>query len=119
MAKGQDSLLLFSDCTEEQFMKNQELRSSLIKSGILLLVCVFFIYAFAVKDSGGVVGTIGSLFSGLMSGVIFLIGLILALAFSVAAMIGIYFGILALYNQEVCKKSWEEFKGFFPVPCRV
>jgi len=47
-------------------MKNQELRSSLIKSGIILVLCVFFIYSFASGDSGGVTGTIGSLFSRIL-----------------------------------------------------
>ncbi|MBU1138483.1 MAG: hypothetical protein KKD01_18055 [Proteobacteria bacterium] len=87
-------------------MKNQELKSSLIKSGLLLTICVFFIYAFAVSDSGGVIGTIGSIFSG----IVFLIGLAFALAFSIVVIIGIYFGILAMYSQEVCKKSYDQFK---------
>lgn len=87
-------------------MKNQELKSSLIKSGLFLAVCIFFIYAFAVSDSGGITGTIASLFSG----VVFLIGLAFALAFSVAVIIGIYFGILAMYSQEVCTKSFSQFK---------
>ncbi|MBU0946454.1 MAG: hypothetical protein KJ804_01665 [Proteobacteria bacterium] len=87
-------------------MKNQELKSSLIKSGIVLAVFIFFIYAFAVSDSGGITGTIGSLFSG----IVFLIGLTFALVLSIAVMIGIYFGILAMYDQEVCKKSYDQFK---------
>lgn len=87
-------------------MKNQELKSSLIKSGIFLAICIFFIYSFAVSDSGGVTGTIGSLFSG----VVFIFGLAFALIVSIAVMIGIYFGILAMYNQEVCKTSYEQFK---------
>ncbi len=87
-------------------MKNLELRSSLIKSAIFLLLCVFFIYAFAASDSGGVTGTISSLFSG----AVFLVGLVLALAVSVALMIGLYFGILSLYNKKVCKKTYDEFK---------
>lgn len=87
-------------------MKNQELKSSLIKSGIVLALCIFFIYAFAVSDSGGVAGTIASLFSG----VVFLIGLALAVVVSVAVMIGIYFGILAMYSQEVCSKTYDQFK---------
>ena len=87
-------------------MKNQELKSSLIKSGIVLALCIFFIYAFAVSDSGGVTGTIASLFSG----VVFLIGLALALVVSVAVMIGLYFGILAMYSQEVCSNTYDQFK---------
>lgn len=88
-------------------MKNQELQSSLIKSGIILVLCVFFIYAFAVGDSGGVTGTIGSIFSGAL----FLLGLTFAVAVSVLVMIGIYFGILYMYNQEVCQKTYDEFKA--------
>lgn len=87
-------------------MKNLELRASLIKSGILLGLCIFFIYAFAAGDSGGIGGTIASLFSGL----IFLVGLAVALIVSVLVLIGIYFGILSMYDKDVCKKTYEEFK---------
>jgi len=87
-------------------MKNLELRSSLIKSGVLLALCIFFIYAFAVSDSGGVGGTIGSL----ISGITFLIGLSIALVVSVVVIFGIYFGILYLYNPDVSKNTYEEFK---------
>ena len=87
-------------------MKNLELRSSLIKSGVLLALCIFFIYAFAVSDSGGIGGTISSLFSGIT----FLIGLSIALVVSVVVIFGIYFGILYLYNPDVSKKTYEEFK---------
>ena len=87
-------------------MKNLELRSSLIKSGVLLALCIFFIYAFAVSDSGGIGGTIGSL----ISGITFLIGLSIALVVSVVVIFGIYFGILYLYNPDVSKNTYEEFK---------
>lgn len=87
-------------------MKNLELRSSLIKSGALLALCIFFIYAFAVGDSGGVGGTIGSL----ISGITFLIGLTIALIISVLILFGIYFGILYLYNPDVSKKTYDELK---------
>jgi peptidoglycan hydrolase CwlO-like protein len=88
-------------------MKNLELRSSLIKSGALLALCIFFIYAFAVGDSGGIGGTIGSL----ISGITFLIGLTIALVISVLILFGIYFGILYLYNPEVSKKTYDELKA--------
>ena len=87
-------------------MKNQELQSSLVKSGIILILCVFFIYAFAAGDSGGITGTISSLFSG----AIFVIGLVFAVIVSVAVMFGIYFGILYMYDAETCTKTYDEFK---------
>lgn len=87
-------------------MKNQELQSSLVKSGIILILTIFFIYAFAVGDSGGITGTFASLFSGIL----FLLGLTLALAVSVIVMFGIYFGILYMYDQDTCKKTYDEFK---------
>ncbi len=87
-------------------MKNKELQSSLIKSGILTLLFIFFIYAFAVGDSGGVGGTICSIFSGTL----FLLGLIVAVAVSIIVMFGIYFGILYLFDVEICKKTYAEFK---------
>ena len=87
-------------------MKNQELRSSLIKSGVILTLCIFFIYAFAADDSGGVTGTIASIFSGIL----FLVGIVLAVGVSVFVMFAIYFGILYLYNKETCKKTFDEFK---------
>ncbi len=87
-------------------MKNQELQSSLVKSGILVILCVFFIYAFAAGDSGGVTGTISSLFYGTL----FVIGLVFAVLLSIAIMFGIYFGILYLYDAETCSDTYEEFK---------
>lgn len=86
-------------------MKNLELRSSLIKSGVLLVLFIFFIYAFAVGDSGGIGGTIGSL----ISGIVFIIGLSVALVFSIMIILGIYFGILYLYDPAVSKKTYNEF----------
>ena len=88
-------------------MKNQELQSALNKSGIFMVLCIFFIYAFAVGDSGGITGTIGSIFSGIL----FLLGLIFAVAVSVIVMFGIYFGILYMYDKDVCKKTYAEFKN--------
>lgn len=88
-------------------MKNQELRSSLIKSGILLILGVFFIYAFAAGDSGGISGTIGSIFSAF----IFIFGMALALTVSVVVIFGIYFGILYMYNPQICSKTYGEFKA--------
>ena len=87
-------------------MKNKELQSSLVKSGIILILAIFFIYAFAVGDSGGITGTFASLFSGIL----FLLGLTLALAVSVIVMFGIYFGILYMYDQDTSKKTYDEFK---------
>lgn len=83
-----------------------ELRSSLIKSGILLGLFIFLIYAFAAGDSGGIGGTIGSLFSALL----FIVGLFLALVVSVLILIGIYFAILYMYDQRNCKTTYDEFK---------
>ncbi len=87
-------------------MKNQELRSALIKSGTILILCVFFIYAFAAGESGGVLGTINSL----LTGVVFLFGIVLAIIVSIAVMFGIYFGILYMHDSHVCKKTYGEFK---------
>ena len=87
-------------------MKNLELRSALIKSVILIGLCIFLVYAFAVADSGGITGTIGSLFSG----AIFIAGLALALIVSVIVMFGIYFGIIYMYDKDVCRKTYDEFK---------
>lgn len=87
-------------------MKNLELRSSLIKTGVIATLCVFFIYAFAVGDSGGVTGAIGSVFSFIL----FFIGLIVAVVVSVVVMFGIYFGILYMYNPNTCKQIYAEFR---------
>jgi prefoldin subunit 5 len=85
-------------------MKNLELRSALIKSGALLALCIFLIYAFAVDDSGGIGGTISSL----ISAIVFLFGLTIALILSISILFGIYFGILYLYDPDVSKKTYEE-----------
>lgn len=87
-------------------MKNQELRLSLIKSGVILILSIFFIYSFASTDSGGVSGTLGSLFSG----IIFLVGLTLALLVSVVVLFGIYFGVLYLYKPETCSDTYAELR---------
>ena len=87
-------------------MKNKELQASLIKSGIILVLCIFFIYAFAVDDSGGITGTISSIFSA----AVFIVGLIIALAVSVIAIFAIYFGILAMYGENTCQTTYNELK---------
>ncbi len=87
-------------------MKNIELRSALIKSSIIVILCVFFIYAFAADDSGGVAGTIGSIFSGIL----FVVGLLFAIIVSIAVMFGIYFGILYMYDKKHCSDTYAEFK---------
>ncbi|MCF8056074.1 MAG: hypothetical protein K9K37_05495 [Desulfocapsa sp.] len=87
-------------------MKNLELRSALIKSAILMGLCIFLIYAFAANDSGGIIGAIGSLFSGAL----FIAGLALALIVSILVMFGIYFGIIYMYDKDVCRKTYDEFK---------
>ncbi len=87
-------------------MKNLELRSALIKSGALLALCIFLIYALAVGDSGGVGGTISSI----ISAIVFVVGLTIALIVSVSVLFGIYFGILYLYDPEVSKKTYEELR---------
>lgn len=87
-------------------MRNQELKSSIIKSGLFLMLLVIFIYSFAVEASGGLLGTIGSVFSGL----IFLLGLLFAIAVSIVAMFAIYFGILSMYDKSICDKTYGEFK---------
>jgi predicted nucleic acid-binding Zn-ribbon protein len=92
--------------SEEYFMKNLELRSSLIKSGLLLGLFIFLIYAFAVDGSGGIGGTFASLFAGIT----FIIGLSIAVVVSVVVMFGVYFGILYLYDPAVSAKIFAEFK---------
>ncbi len=87
-------------------MKNLELRSSLIKSGLLIGLFIFLIYAFAVDGSGGIGGTFASLFAGIT----FLIGLSIAVVVSVVIMFGVYFGILYLYNPAVSAKTFAELK---------
>jgi len=90
-------------------MKNRELQSSLIKSGVILVLCIFLIYAFAVTDSGGIGGTIASLFSG----VLFFFGLLIAIVLSITVMFGIYFGILYMYDKDTCNATYTEFKTKF------
>ncbi len=87
-------------------MKNQELKTSLIRSGSIVALFIFFIYAFAVEGSGGVGGTIASMFTGLL----FLIGLSIALVFCVTVMFGIYFGVLYLYDKDTCANTYAELK---------
>jgi len=87
-------------------MENKELQTSLVKSGIVSGLFVFFIYAFAVSVSGGVICTLSSLFTG----AVFLFGLAVALAVSIAVMFGIYFGILYIYDKDTCKSTYAEFK---------
>ncbi len=87
-------------------MKNHELRSPLIQSGIILLLCVFFIYAFAAPDSGGVLGVISSLFTGL----VFLLGLGIAIGTSIVVLFSIYWSLHYLYDPEHCILSFQHFK---------
>ncbi|MCP3901450.1 MAG: hypothetical protein GY707_17225, partial [Desulfobacteraceae bacterium] len=90
-------------------MKAKELRNPLIQSAVVLVVIVFFISMIGGSESTSFFGMIGSIITGILKLVLFAIGLGIALIFSIACLIGVFFGAVALYSMDDCKRIFSQF----------
>ncbi len=90
-------------------MKAKELRNPLIQSAVVLVVIVFFISMIGGSESTSFFGMIGSIITGILKLILFVIGLGIALIFSIACLIGVFFGTVALYSMDDCKRIFSQF----------
>ncbi len=91
---------------EEGYMKTNELRKPLIQSAIVLAVIIFLISMVGGSESTSFLGMISSIVVGLIRAVWFVIVLPIAILVAIACLIGVYFGVVALYSMESAKKLW-------------
>ncbi len=90
-------------------MKTNELRKPLIQTAVVLTAIVFLISMVGGSESTSFFGMIGSILSGILHTVLLIIGLAIALVFSIACLIGIFFGAVALYSVEDTKRLFGQF----------
>jgi len=92
-------------------MNRNDLKNPLIQSGALLLFAFLLISIVAGSGSGGILGSIGALFSGLVSAVIFIIALSFAIIISIAVIIGIYVAAVSIYSIDKGRDLIDHLKG--------
>lgn len=90
-------------------MNKNDFKNPLIQSGAVLLFVFLLISIVAASGSQGVWGSIGALFSGLISGIIFLIALFLAIIVSIALIIGLFIAAVSIYSVDKGKEMWGQF----------
>ena len=90
-------------------MENSEFRKPLIQS-IAILGAVFILFAFI---SSSATGGAMAIFSGIGNLILFIIGLAIALPFSIAVIIAIFLGAVALYSRETSAQMYSELKKNF------
>ena len=93
-------------------MINSDIKKSLIKSAIFLLTSIVLVSFVVSAQAVGFWASIGAIFSGIFSTLIFVIGLSIALLISVVIIIAIFFGTIALHSVEKAKDMFNQFKLF-------
>ena len=88
-------------------MKSNQLRSPLISSAILLAVFSLIVYFTLTSPEGSVFNSFGSIVVLILRAVQLAIGLGLALIVSLAVLIGIFLGAVALVNPSASSKMYE------------
>ena len=81
-------------------MNKNDFRNPLIQSGAVLLFIFLLISIVANSGPNGIVGNISALFSGLISGILFLIALSLGVIISVAILIGIFIAAVSIHSVD-------------------
>jgi transcriptional regulator with XRE-family HTH domain len=98
-------------------MNKNDFRNPLIQSGIVLLVIFILISIVANSGSEGMLGSIGALISGLFSGILFLLALVIGILFSIAILIGIYIAVVSFQStdrgREVFNQVVDSVKNFY------
>ncbi len=87
-------------------MKHNVLRGPLITSGLILLFLSVLIYLTSTSPDGSLWGSIGTLVVGLLKTVQLLIALSLGLLVSLAVLIGIFLGAVALVNPDTASRMF-------------
>lgn len=88
-------------------MKSNQLRSPLISSAILLAVFSLIVYFTLTSPEGSVFNSLGSIIVLLLRTVQLALGLALALFVSLAVLIGIFLGAVALVNPSSASRMYE------------
>ena len=92
-------------------MNRNDLKNPLIQSGAILLFAFLLISIVAGSGSGGILGSIGALISGLVSAVVFIIALSFAIIISIAVIIAIYVAAVSIYSIDKGRDLIEQIKG--------
>lgn len=90
-------------------MNKNDFKNPLIQSGAVLLFVFLLISIVTTSGSQGVWGSIGALFSGLISGFIFLIALCFAIIFSIFVIVLIFIAAVSIYSVDKGKEMWRAF----------
>lgn len=90
-------------------MNKNDFKNPLIQSGAVLLFVFLLISIVAASGSQGVWGSIGALFSGLITGFIFLLALCFAIIFSIFVIIGLFIAAVCIYSVDKGKEMWSQF----------
>ncbi|MBW1635350.1 MAG: hypothetical protein JRJ68_03645 [Deltaproteobacteria bacterium] len=94
-------------------MEKSEFRKPLIQSAAIV-TAIFILFALiSASSTGGVGAGIMALFSGIGNLILFFIGLAIALPFSIAVVIGIFLGAVALYSKETSVQMYSDLKKNF------
>ncbi len=91
-------------------MKSNQLRSPLISSAILLAVFSLIVYFTLTSPEGSVLNSFGSIVALLLRIIQVAIGLGLALIVSLAVLIGIFLGAVALVNPSTSSRMFEALR---------
>ena len=91
-------------------MNRNDFRNPLIQSGVVLLVVFLLISIVTNSPSDGFVGSTIALITGLAKGVLFLIGLSIALVVSILILIGIFIAVTSLHSMDKAKSSFQQTK---------
>lgn len=90
-------------------MNKNDFKNPLIQSGAVLLFVFLLISIVASSGSQGVWGSIGALFSGLISGFIFLLALCFAIIFSIFVIVVLFIAAVSIYSVDKGKEMWGSF----------
>jgi len=90
-------------------MENSEFRKPLVQSAAILFAVLILFAFISSSTTGGAM----AIFSGIGNLVLFLIGLAIALPFSIAVIIAIFLGAVALYSRETSAQMYSELKKNF------
>lgn len=90
-------------------MNKNDFKNPLIQSGAILLFVFLLISVVAGSGSQGVWGSIGALFSGLISGFVFIIALCFSIVFSIFVIVLLFIAAVSIYSVDKGKEMWTGF----------
>ncbi|MDW7772276.1 MAG: hypothetical protein SCH71_05225 [Desulfobulbaceae bacterium] len=93
-------------------MKNNLLRTALIRSAALLAVFSIVIYLTLSSPEGSIWSSMGAIFYTLFKAAQLTVGLVLALLVCFAVLAGIFFGCAAMVSREGAKRMYEQLRRF-------